>query len=157
MHVLIASDGSDLSIHAAQQGMALLGKPEKITLLAVIKAIPITDAAGFEGVAYSPEAERAIWDAEMEGAHQELTETANALSGGQVDKRAEVGDAATTICNVAAEVGADLIIIGSHGRTGVKRLMLGSTSEHVLRHAPCPVLVVREENPKDAKAKSHTD
>ena len=54
---------------------------------------------------------------------------------------------ADTICAIAAEVDADVIVIGSHGRTGVKRLMLGSTSEHVVRHAPCPVLVVREENP----------
>ena len=147
MHVLIASDGSELALHAAQRGVALLGRPERITILAVISAIPITDAAGFDGVAYSPEAEKALWDAELEGAHEELSRTANAVSGGQVDKRAELGDAAPTICAIAAEVGADVIIIGSHGRKGVKRLMLGSTSEHVVRHAPCPVLVVREGNP----------
>ena len=105
MHVLIASDGSELALHAAQRGVALLGRPERITILAVISAIPITDAAGFDGVAYSPEAEKALWDAELEGAHEELSRTASAVSGGQVDKRAELGDAAPTICAIAAEVG----------------------------------------------------
>jgi len=38
----------------------------------------------------------------------------------------------------------DLIIIGSHGRTGIKRLLVGSTAERVVEHAPCPVLVVKE-------------
>jgi universal stress protein A len=38
----------------------------------------------------------------------------------------------------------DLIIIGSHGRSGIKRLLLGSTAERVVEHAPCPVLVVKE-------------
>jgi nucleotide-binding universal stress UspA family protein len=147
MHVLIASDGSDLSVHAAQKGFSLLGKPERVTLLSVISAIPMTDAAGFDGVAYSPEAEQALWNAELEGAHAELTHTAQALTGTTIEKRAEVGDAASTICSVAAELGVDVIIVGSHGRTGVSRLFLGSTSEHVLRHAPCPVLVIREENP----------
>ncbi len=37
-----------------------------------------------------------------------------------------------------------MIIVGSHGRTGLKRMLLGSVSEHVVRHAPCPVLVVHE-------------
>ena len=37
----------------------------------------------------------------------------------------------------------DLIVIGTHGRTGVKRILLGSVAEEVTRHAPCPVLVVR--------------
>jgi nucleotide-binding universal stress UspA family protein len=148
VHVLIASDGSDLSVHAARKGFSLLGKPERVTLLSVVSAIPMTDAAGFEGVAYSPEAEQALWNAELEGANEELARTAEALSGTTVDKRAEVGDAATTICRVAQELGVDVVVVGSHGRTGVSRLFLGSTSEHVVRHAPCPVLVVREENPK---------
>jgi nucleotide-binding universal stress UspA family protein len=56
----------------------------------------------------------------------------------------EVGDVATTICHIAEEVPADVIIVGSHGRTGLKRMLLGSVSEHVVRHAPCPVLVVHE-------------
>jgi nucleotide-binding universal stress UspA family protein len=147
MHVLIASDGSELAVHAAQKGFALLGKPERVTLLSVISAIPMTDAAGFDGVAYSPEAEQAMWNAELEGAHAELTHTAEALHGTKIEKRAEVGDPASTICRVAGETGADVIILGSHGRTGMSRLFLGSTSEHVVRHAPCPVLVVRAENP----------
>jgi nucleotide-binding universal stress UspA family protein len=55
----------------------------------------------------------------------------------------EEGDAADVICKEAADRGADVIVVGTHGRTGLKRLFLGSVSEHVVRRAPCPVLVVR--------------
>jgi universal stress protein A len=48
------------------------------------------------------------------------------------------------VCKVAADLGVDVIVVGSHGKTGFGRLLLGSVSEHVVRHAPCPVLVVRE-------------
>lgn len=48
------------------------------------------------------------------------------------------------ICNLAKEIEADLIILTTHGYTGLKRVFLGSTAERVVRHAPCPVLVVRE-------------
>ena len=47
------------------------------------------------------------------------------------------------ICNLAKEIEADLIILTTHGYTGLKRVFLGSTAERVMRHAPCPVLVVR--------------
>jgi nucleotide-binding universal stress UspA family protein len=50
-----------------------------------------------------------------------------------------VGD---IILGTARSGGADLIVMGTHGRTGVKRLLLGSVSEHVLRHAHCPVVTV---------------
>jgi len=48
------------------------------------------------------------------------------------------------IVEAAREMNADLIVIGTHGRTGLKHVFMGSTAERVVRHAPCPVLVVRE-------------
>ena len=61
----------------------------------------------------------------------------------RVDQRIETGDVARTICDVAGELGVDAIVLGSHTRGGIGRLVVGSVSEHVVRNAPCPVLVVR--------------
>ena len=55
-----------------------------------------------------------------------------------------VGKAYDEIVRMAGEANADLIVIGTHGYRGVKHFFLGSTAEKVVRHAPCPVLVVRE-------------
>ena len=53
------------------------------------------------------------------------------------------GDARDVINHTAQEVGADLIVMGTHGRRGVSRALLGSVTETVVRTAPCPVLTVR--------------
>ena len=53
------------------------------------------------------------------------------------------GEAASEIVKYAAEVRAEVIVIGTHGRTGLDRLMLGSVAERVVRDAPCSVLVVK--------------
>jgi nucleotide-binding universal stress UspA family protein len=53
------------------------------------------------------------------------------------------GEAATEIVRVAKERAVDLIVIASHGRTGLGRMIFGSTAEAVVRHARCPVLVVK--------------
>jgi nucleotide-binding universal stress UspA family protein len=53
------------------------------------------------------------------------------------------GHPATEICRYAAEHGCDLIVLATHGRTGLKHMLLGSTTEQVVRHAPCPVLTLR--------------
>lgn len=54
-------------------------------------------------------------------------------------------NAALAICRVAKEARASLIVVGSHGRTGVLRRLLGSVAEAIVRHAPCSVYVVRDE------------
>ena len=56
----------------------------------------------------------------------------------------EPGDARDAIVAVAKRLDADLIVIGTHGRRGFSRFMLGSVAEDVLRRAPCPVLAVRK-------------
>lgn len=53
------------------------------------------------------------------------------------------GDPGEAIVDAATAEHADLIVLGTHGRRGVERSLLGSVSDHVVRHAPCPVVVVR--------------
>jgi universal stress protein A len=63
--------------------------------------------------------------------------------GIKVTTEVRTGRPAPTIVQCARDRGSDLLIVGSHGRTGVAHLVMGSVAEHVVRHAPCPVLVVR--------------
>lgn len=58
----------------------------------------------------------------------------------------EVGDARLVIEKAALQIGADLIVMGTHGRQGLKRLLLGSVAESIVRTAPCPVLLVRADS-----------
>jgi nucleotide-binding universal stress UspA family protein len=60
-----------------------------------------------------------------------------------VEHRLEQGDPANEILRVAKDIGADWIVLGTHGRTGLLRLLMGSVAEQVLRRATCPVLSVR--------------
>jgi nucleotide-binding universal stress UspA family protein len=61
----------------------------------------------------------------------------------EVECRVAEGDAALEIVRVAQELPADLIVMGTHGRTGLSRLLLGSVAEVVLRKATCPVLTLK--------------
>ena len=78
---------------------------------------------------------------------EEMTSELNRLGAPEaqvrVEHRLEEGDAATQILRVAQEMGCDLIVLGTHGRTGLGRLLMGSVAEQVLRTASCPVLTVR--------------
>jgi nucleotide-binding universal stress UspA family protein len=67
-------------------------------------------------------------------------------AGGTVtEAHLRMGRAAEVIVNLGEEIGAGLIIIGSRGRGGISRALMGSVSDSVIRHAHCPVLVVRSE------------
>jgi nucleotide-binding universal stress UspA family protein len=61
----------------------------------------------------------------------------------RVERRLEEGDPATQILRVAQETNCDLIVMGSHGRTGLDRLLMGSVAEEVVRRASCAVLTVK--------------
>lgn len=96
-----------------------------------------------------------------------------ALAGSELARRAE--DAATgglavssevrsglpadMLCEVARERRADLLVVGSHGRSPLAHLVLGSVAERTLRHAPCPVLVVggRERRGREARESGHCE
>jgi universal stress protein A len=73
----------------------------------------------------------------------------------RAERRFEEGDAATEILRVAQEIHAGLIVMGTHGRTGLGRLVMGSVAEQVVRKASCPVLTVKTPFP-DALFASRT-
>jgi nucleotide-binding universal stress UspA family protein len=64
---------------------------------------------------------------------------------------ARIGKPSEEILHLATEIGADLIFIGSHGKVGLERLLLGSTCERVVREAHCPVMVARPKTYKDVQ------
>ena len=68
--------------------------------------------------------------------------------------RLTMGDPAGEIVRIAADERAEMIILGTHGRTGMTRLLMGSVAEAIVRRAPCPVLVYREAAEKLAARKA---
>jgi len=82
-----------------------------------------------------------------ERAQQALDEVAGAVKeglSGKIDSRVVEGNLiANAVSDTAEELGADLIVMGTHGRSGLAHAFLGSVAERTLRRAPCPVLTVR--------------
>lgn len=75
-----------------------------------------------------------------------LREAADALqlSGSVTTHVVQSGQVSVAICDLAEELGVDLIVMGTHGRTGLAHVFLGSVAERTLRGAPCPVLTVQD-------------
>jgi len=73
-----------------------------------------------------------------------LIETVPADPSIQFEHKLLVGDPATAIVQLADEENADFIVIGTHGRTGLTRLLMGSVAESIVRRAKCPVLTIKQ-------------
>jgi nucleotide-binding universal stress UspA family protein len=78
--------------------------------------------------------------------HRATFEATTGRSAPSVSVHTETGDPADKLVAAAAELDADLIILGTHARSGLKRIFLGSVAEKVVRHAGCPVFVVRDKH-----------
>lgn len=140
--VLLATDGSDLAIQAGRRALEVLPEDAEVTVLAI--APPTPPALGTpEPVGYLPLDHERAQQAAMDETRAHGDRTVAALGRTKAELRVSTGDPGPEICRVAGE-GFDLIVIGSHGSGVVKQVLLGSVSHHVLHHAPCPVLVVRE-------------
>ena len=142
--VLFATDGSELAIEAAQRAAGMLADFEAMVLGVVRPPLlaPETAVADIQSAAL-PETVAQIDESVTAKIEAGIERTITAL-GRPVERRVVHGDPSIEICRVAEEGRFDLVVIGSHGSGFLKRVLLGSVSHHVLHHAPCPVLVVRE-------------
>jgi universal stress protein A len=136
------SEHSKKTIQHARQLAALTGA--SIRLLHVFQ-IPDYPAAFYHGVYLEHEAVKIHVEAAKREATAQLSLLVEQMraNGLQAEPILRHGNSYEEIVNAAKEIGVDLIVIGSHGYTGLGRLLLGSTADRVLQYAPCPVLVVK--------------
>jgi nucleotide-binding universal stress UspA family protein len=139
-HILVPTDFSEGAEAALDYAVALAGKLDaRVTLLHVV-AVPLLGAE--MGMVLT----EAMIDDAIRGNQAELDRLATA----RAEKCAfgpnllEMGDPRAQIEHVADKVSADLIVMGTHGRRGFKRLVMGSVAEAIARVAPCPVLLIRQ-------------
>jgi nucleotide-binding universal stress UspA family protein len=136
--ILFATDFSPCAHHAEKQA-AFLSKAygAKVDVVHVLELYP--------GV-YAAVQDHEETDGRLADAVQRLRSPTVSVTGHQ-----RTGIPSVQICEVAMEYRADLIVMGTHGRTGLDHILLGSTAERVLTMAPCPVLTIRA--PKDSEAR----
>jgi nucleotide-binding universal stress UspA family protein len=137
------SEHSKKTVEYATQLAAFTGASIKI--LHVLQ-LPEYPAAFYEGVYTEHEAIKNHVETAKREASAQLSLVTQQISarGLEAHPVLRVGNAYEEIVSAAKETDADLIVIGSHGYSGLGSLLLGSTAERVLHHAPCAVLVVKD-------------
>ena len=138
--ILVPIDFSDCSRKALQYALPLAKEHQAaLTLLYVVP--PAYGAGEYGGIDYAQLEAGMREDGEKELAKLAVDEVRGEVSANAL---VHLGSPAREIVETARRLPADLIIISTHGRTGLRHVLLGSVAEHVVQRAPCPVLVVRE-------------
>jgi nucleotide-binding universal stress UspA family protein len=143
MKILLAMDGSDYS-HAALQSVISRPWPADTTVKILNVVEPPSLLMGREMGGYDPEFE-AVWSALREQAKDLVAKAAEKVRAAKLQVSTDLveGDPKSQIIDVANQWHADMIVVGSHGRSGLGRFLLGSVSQDVVRHAHCSVEVIR--------------
>lgn len=145
--ILIGIDNSAYADHAAKYGFDMARTfNAKVGLVHIVEPNFMPPSAGMDPL--SSPAQAPIIDAEIMDVQNDMSE--NLLvriekkfgKSLQVTHFNEFGDTADGIINCSKDFGANLIVLGTHSRSGLDRLLMGSVAEHVVRYSEIPVLVV---------------
>ncbi len=141
--ILLPTDFSECGNFALSYA-ASLARTFNASIICLNVIEPIVPTVGYSGMT-EPLPIADITEQLEDSAERELPNLAECddCEGLNVEEMVVHGDAAAEIVRVGKERGVDLIVIASHGRTGLGRILFGSTAEAVVRHAHCPVLVVK--------------
>jgi len=144
MKILLATDGSKFSEAATQAILAQHRSPETEVRVVSVVPVPTLSAPPQMAAGYAPELQEQVREArEIADRAVDTLQKAGVRASDDVIK----GDVRDVIIELAKETGVDLIVLGSHGRRGISRLLMGSVAEAVVRYAPCSVQVVRIPRP----------
>jgi len=145
MKALIATDGTAHAIGAAHDAVALLHPDLEVEIVRVIpqEEDPNESAGGFEGPLITEEEAEERHHADEVQAQTDLSATLAGLGEPATVTVVEGNHPGRQICELAAERGADVLVVGASDKGWFRRLVSGSVMEYASHHAPCPVLIVR--------------
>ena len=138
-HILVPIDFSEATPHSLAGALALAQKFS--ALITLYHVVQLMHPPGLEPIFKYEKEVKAFQD----GAEKQLRKLAGSIAPhADVETAMEAGVPWDRIVQYADNHGVGLIIMATHGRSGLKHLMLGSVAERVVQHAPCSVLVVRQ-------------
>ncbi|MGR8934641.1 MAG: universal stress protein [Gammaproteobacteria bacterium] len=138
-HILVATDFSEYTQEIAARAQELAQKYNaQLSIVHIFDSLPIKDLSNDFVVPYDFD----LQDELLKAAEQKLRRCAEQLQIPETRQWLELGNPGVEITRIAERQNADLIVLGSHGRSGLA-LLLGSTASSVLHHAKCDVLAVR--------------
>lgn len=133
--ILHPTDSSETAAQSLQFARSLARDyGAKLVILGVVEPLPPVSEI------YVPVGEMS---GQVEELRRQMAKVASAIGDVPVEPHALQGSPGPAIVAVAEECQADLIVMGTHGRSGLSRLVMGSVAEYVMRHAPCPVLTLK--------------
>jgi nucleotide-binding universal stress UspA family protein len=138
-HILVATDFSECSSIALDTAIELAGRYGAALTLVHVFALPVYPYMDIVPMAI--DIETPAREAADEELHKALAAARTQLPSARAVLK-QAGAVWEQILVTAREVGADLIVLGTHGRTGVSHALIGSVAERVVRHSPVPVLTV---------------
>jgi nucleotide-binding universal stress UspA family protein len=145
--ILIATDGSDLAGRALEHGLQLAKLAgSEVTVVTVTEPATIVGGGFATGAGAVVDPLPELIEAQDNAAREVLAEVAKKAADQGVTVKTVLVDnsfAAEGIVATADSIGAELIVMGSHGRSGLNRLLLGSQANNVLSHTKIPVLITR--------------
>jgi nucleotide-binding universal stress UspA family protein len=140
-HLLVAVDFNETSDHALDFTLALARALGARVTAVHVYSLPIYRIADSDFV---PRAEEVARIAEAAQRHLDALVESRRGEGVEITGVLRSGRPADEVCAEAGRVGADLIVAGTHGRGALSRAILGSVAQNLVRHAPVPVITVRE-------------
>ena len=138
--VVVPVDFSEQSDFAVRSALSIAGDPKRLHIVHVLVALDTVSPGVLLGDITNESRSAAV--------KKNMAKLAQEQGAAGAEEQVLIGDPGLEIADYAKKIKADLIVIPSHGYQGLKRMVLGSVAERVIRHAECSVLVLRR---KDAE------
>jgi nucleotide-binding universal stress UspA family protein len=144
---VLCTDGSVLSHRAVMAGWSVVHSADTVIVVTVVEELDptlVADGSGHAGPTMTPEELETLQENARSEGEAIVRAAADAVGIVGIETRMLEGRPGPTLCSFAEEVSANAIVMGTRGRGRLKRALLGSVCDYVVRNAPCPVVVAGE-------------
>lgn len=142
--ILLCTDGSELAEAALLRGLTVLAEPDRVVIATVVEPLDPTlvVGSGIAGGVMTPAEAQHDHDQRLARAQADADSARSVIGRHDAETIILTGAPGGALCELAASLPADVIVMGTRGRGGLRRAVLGSVSDHVVRNSPCPVLTI---------------